>query len=101
MRNGREDRLISTIKRLAAEFLGRQLRIGNGALLTVSRVGLSSDGKRATIYLTVFPDAAEGKGLEAGRRQLGPLRELLKMRLGLKHPPYLIMALDEQEKNDG
>ncbi|MEK7552965.1 MAG: ribosome-binding factor A [Patescibacteria group bacterium] len=100
MKPERHDRLILTIKRLAAEFLERpKTATGTPApLITVSNVDLSGNAQRATIYLTVFPDESEALGLRLAEAARGPLRAELQTRLSLKRAPYLEVAIDEREK---
>lgn len=67
-------------------------------VLAVSRVKLGNKGRRAEIYVTVFPDAAEAEGLKEARRLRRPLQQFLRKQLTLKHTPYLEVLIDKEEK---
>ena len=55
----------------AAEFLAREANRNN--LITVTRVDMRSDGKHATIYITVLPESAEAAALKFANRNRGEL----------------------------
>lgn len=93
MRPGRDKRLASLIKRLAAEFLERE--IAAEFILTVNRAALEAAGGRAKIYVTIFPDQAETRGMSEARRLRRPLQLFLRSQLGLKNTPYLDILLDD------
>lgn len=96
MRPGREERLVSLIGRLAAEFLERE--ITEELILTVNRVELDAIGARAKIYVTVFPDAAEPVGISQARRLRRPLQQFLQTHLKSKRTPYIDVVIDDEEK---
>src|SRR3989344_5481904 len=96
MRPGRDKRLASLIKRLAADFLER--KVAEELILTVNRVALDEAGRQAKIYVTIFPDAAELAGIRAARRLRRPFQEFLKSQLRGHNTPYLDVLIDEEEK---
>lgn len=84
---------MSSIRRLAAEFLERE--IAAEFILTVNRAGLDAAADRAKIYVTIFPDSAEARGMSEARRLRRPLQLFLRSQLGLKNTPYLDILLDD------
>ncbi|HEY4525857.1 MAG TPA: ribosome-binding factor A [Candidatus Paceibacterota bacterium] len=93
----RNEKVAQSIKKLAAEFLGRE---GNRtSLITVTGASASPDLKRATIFITVLPTEKEAEVLGFVKRRLGDLREFLKEKLPIKTIPFLAVAIDLGEKN--
>ncbi len=92
MRPGRDQRLASLIKRLAAEFLEREL--ATEFILTVHRAALDPAGRQAKIYVSIFPDSAATKGMSEVRRLRRPLQLFLRSQLSLKTIPYLDILLE-------
>lgn len=84
--------MASLIKRLAAEFLERE--IAAEFILTVHRTTLDAAGRRAKIYVTIFPDSAAAKGMSEARRLRRPLQLFLRSQLDLKTIPYLDILLE-------
>jgi ribosome-binding factor A len=93
----RDERLREILRDLGAKFL---LLNGNGSsLLTVTNVELTSDGKRATIFFTVFPDNFEKTALEFAKRKRSEFKEFVKDNSKLGRIPLLDFEIDEGEKN--
>ncbi|HTE48826.1 MAG TPA: ribosome-binding factor A [Candidatus Paceibacterota bacterium] len=93
----RTERVANYIKELAAEFLGRVN--DRTSLVTVTSATCSSDLKRATIYMTVFPPEKEKPALQFAKRKRGELREYLKKNLTAKNIPFIDIAIDLGEKH--
>ena len=51
-----QERQAEALRTAAAEFLAREAN--RNSLITVTRTELSEDGKRAIVYITVFPELA-------------------------------------------
>lgn len=95
--SNRDERLIEILRDLAARFL---MLNGSGAsLLTVTRVELTSDGKRATIFFTVFPDNFEKTALKFTKRKRSEFKEFVKEHSKLGRIPLLDFEIDSGEKN--
>ena len=69
------------------------------SLITVTSCHVSPDLRRATVFITVFPDSKEKSALEFAKRKCKGLRELLKKNLPIKNIPFIEMAIDFGEKN--
>jgi len=89
--------MANQIKELAAQFLGRENN--RTSLLTVTSCSVSSDLKRATIFIIVFPSSKERGALGFVKRKRRELREFLKNKMPIKIIPFLDVAIDEGEKN--
>ncbi len=97
MSQHRRERLLSSLKRLTAEFLQRQA--GTQSVITVTGFELSSDTKRATIMISVFPDHKSPAAIDFANRQGGELREYIKTNLKLRQLPSFHFIMDEGEKH--
>lgn len=69
------------------------------SLLTVTNVELTPDGKRATIFFTVFPAEYEKTALEFAKRKRSEFKEFLKDNSKLGRIPLLDFEIDTGEKN--
>lgn len=96
MRPGREQRLGSLMRRLAAQFLNRE--VADKLIITVNRAEVIDRGQRAKIYVTVFPDEAERAGWRELKRLRWPLQQFLQKQIPLKRVPFFSLVIDEEEK---
>lgn len=95
--SNRNDRISEILHDLGARFL--LLNGNNSSLLTVTRVELTSDGKRATIFFTVFPADFEKTALEFAKRKRKEFKEFVKDNSKLGRIPLLDFEIDAGEKN--
>ncbi len=95
----RNERIRDILHDLGARFLS--LNASPAALLTVTRVELSDDGKRATILFTVFPDSEQLQktALEFAKRKRSEFKEFLKEHSKLGRIPQMDFNIDLGEKN--
>jgi len=93
----RNEKVASLIKEMTAEFLGRV--DNHTSLITITGATASPDLKRATIYITVLPEAKERDALAFVKRQRSELRGLLKKKMEIKNIPFLDFEIDQGEKN--
>ena len=68
-------------------------------MITVTRVLLSPDGKRATIMISVMPQDKEKAAYGFIKRNLGELRKNISKNLKINPVPFLDVEIDEGEKN--
>lgn len=95
--DNRHERMQEALREVAAEFMAREA--GRSTLITITRVLLSEDNKRATIYMTVLPDNAEENALSFANRNRTELKTFFKTRIKGALPPDLVFAIDLGEKN--
>ena|SRR3989344_7604493 len=91
------DKLESAVGELAAEFLERES--DRTSLITVTNTRLSDDLRRATVLISVFPEAQEEVALNFARRHGATLQEFLRKKLRARGIPFIDFALDRGEKN--
>jgi ribosome-binding factor A len=82
---------------MAARFL--LLEGNNSSLLTITNVVLTKDGKRATIFFTVFPESYEKTALEFAKRKRSEFKQFVRDNSRLGMIPQLDFAIDAGEKN--
>lgn len=93
----RTDKVANYIKENAATFLNRENN--RTSLITVTSATCSPDLKRATIFISVFPQEKEKSALDFLKRKRGELREFLKKNMTTKNIPFIDVAIDLGEKH--
>ena len=93
----RSEKIKNAIKELSATFIEKEA--GPTSMITVTRVLLSSDNKRATIMVSVLPREKEKAAYGFIKRNLGELRKYVNKGLRINPIPYLDVMIDEGEKN--
>ncbi len=97
MSNFRSEKITNHIKELAAMFIEKEA--GPTSLITVTRVLLSPDNKKASIMISVLPRDKEDAAFGFVRRNLGELRKYISKGLKVNPVPFLDVKIDEGEKN--
>jgi ribosome-binding factor A len=85
------------VKELTAQFLNREST--NASLITVTSASVSPDLKKATIFITAFPDTGEKTALLFAKRKRSEMREFLKEYMQTKNVPFIDVEIDRGEKN--
>ena len=93
----RSEKITNHIRELSATFIEREA--GPTSMITVTRVILSPDNKRAKIMITVMPKEKEQAAFGFIRRNLGDLRKYVAKGLRVNPIPFLDVEIDEGEKN--
>ncbi len=93
----RDEKVKEQVKNFAAEFLQRESN--HLSLITVTNVGLSKDGKAATIFFTVLPPEKEKAALDFVKRKRSDFRAYVKDHSRIQRLPFFDFAIDEGEKN--
>ena len=93
-RNGRVQEII---RQLAAQYLS--IESNRTSLITVTGIDVSSDGKSATILISVLPVDASDSALNFVKRKRTDFRTYVKKNSKLRRLPYFDFALDMGEKN--
>ncbi len=93
----RKERITEIIHDLAARFL--EMENNGSSLVTVTSTVLSSDGKRATIFFTVFPDTFQKTALEFAKRKRSEFKHYVQNNSKLGRIPQMDFEIDLGEKN--
>lgn len=93
----RGEKIKNQIKELSAIFIERIA--SPTSMITVTRVLLSPDNKKAKIMISVLPKEKENAAYGFLRRNLGEIRKYISKNLKIKPIPYLEIEIDEGEKH--
>lgn len=93
----RHVRVVSLIQELAATFI--QHEANTDPLITITRVDLSPDFKRSTIFFTTIPEEKENDALIFLQRSASELRRFIKQKSNLKFIPHIDVAIDYGERH--
>jgi len=76
----------------------RELEVGPGILVTVTKVDISADFSHARVYVTIFPDNITGTVLDKLRKQRKDYQYFLADIVRSGRSPQLQFFIDEQAK---
>lgn len=93
----RQEKVEGVLQSIVASFLTREA--GTKSVITVTHCDVSSDLKKVTAFISVFPPEHELEALNFARRQRSEIREIFKEKLSMKSIPHLEIEIDEGEKN--
>lgn len=93
----REQKIAARISEEAAKYFASESN--RQSLITVTRTEVSSDGRTATIFISVLPESAEESVLSFARRSRSLLRKFVMTHLPVPHIPTLDVVLDAGEKH--
>lgn len=93
----RNEKIKNNIKEIAALYIEHEA--SPASLITVTRVILSPDAKKATIMISVLPKEKENAAYGFIKRNLGELRKHVTKNLRINPIPFLDVQIDEGEKN--
>lgn len=93
----RKEKITEVIAHTAAEWIEKEG--GPQSMITVTKVEMSSDFQKATIFVTVFPDEKEEKAMEFLNRNLHEFRDYVKEKTRLARVPWFSFSRDGGEKS--
>ena len=88
-----QERTESVLRRLAAQFFQN---ISSASLLTVTSCRLSSDGKRATIFVSVLPEEEGPATYEYAKRRLSEFQEYVREHVRIHSVPFFEISLAKE-----
>jgi ribosome-binding factor A len=91
------ERHAEALREAAAEYLAREAN--RNYLITVTRTQFSESGKRAIVYITVFPDSGEKQALEFANRNRGEVGKFLSERTRGVRLPQIEFQIDVGDKH--
>lgn len=91
------ERYAEALREAAAEFLAREAN--RNTLITVTRTGISEDGKSAVVFITVYPETGEEAALKFANRNRGELGKFLSARTKGMRLPHIEFQIDLGDKN--
>jgi ribosome-binding factor A len=93
----RHDRAASLIKEIVAKFI--QIEANPNPLITVTRVTVSPDYRKVTVFITTIPDGREADALIFLKRNASEMRGFVKKKSNLKIIPHLEFSVDYGERH--
>jgi ribosome-binding factor A len=97
MSGERKEKVEELVRRLAADFFERESN--RDSLISITRVDLTPDLKRAVILISVLPESKEKAVLDFAMRMRTPLREYIKKNVSTRVVPHIEVQLDMGEKH--
>ncbi|MBU1557933.1 ribosome-binding factor A [Patescibacteria group bacterium] len=95
--NLRQNKVKDLLKGLAAQFL--QSESNYTSLITVTSADVSTDFKRATIFVTIFPEESEEDAMNFLKRKRKGFKEFVMAKAKLRRIPFFDFEIDRGEKN--
>jgi ribosome-binding factor A len=92
----RQEKIEQLIQKLAGEFIERESN--RNSLITVTRVFVPTDMKRANIMVTVLPEGHEDNAINFLKRMRGEFKEYFKKHAKVGRIPFFDFSLDKGEK---
>ncbi|MEW5908110.1 MAG: ribosome-binding factor A [Patescibacteria group bacterium] len=92
----RQEKVSSVLKNIIASFL--QSDPFYGIIISVTRIEISGDLKKAKVFISIFPSEKEKEILDSLHKKRNDLREFIKSRLKMKFLPHLEIEIDKGEK---
>ncbi len=96
MQDFRQEKTEQLVQKLAGEFIERESN--RNSLITVTRVYIPSDLKRATILFTVLPEGQETNALNFLKRMRSEFKEYFKKHAKIGRIPFFDFEIDKGEK---
>jgi len=90
-----QERQAEALRTAAAEFLSREANRNN--LITVTRAEMSGDGKRATIFITVFPESGETENVAIFGSSQGEQRGRFLLKAAAENHPVPVAVADHRQ----
>lgn len=92
----RSEKIANNIKELMSAFI--EENSNRQSMITLTNVFLTSDFKRVTLFVTVFPEHSENAGIDFLKRQRSAARDYLKKHSRLARLPFIDFEIDKGEK---
>lgn len=94
MRPYHKEQLSSLIQKELGEIIAKEIEPGPGTLVTISEVEVSSDFKRAIIWVAVIPGETSEEALEILEKARGYLQHHLGEKIRTRVIPRIEFAID-------
>lgn len=92
----RAEKISNNIKELLGAFI--EENSNRKSMITITNIYLTSDFKRVTLFVTVFPEQSENAALDFLKRQRSDARDYLKKHSRLARLPFIDFEIDKGEK---
>lgn len=92
----RAEKISHVLKEIIGTFI--EENSNRQSMITVTNSHLTSDFKKVTLFVTVFPEQSENAALDFLKRQRSEAREYLKKHSRLARIPFIDFEIDKGEK---
>lgn len=92
----KQEKVEHLVQKIASEYIERESN--RNSLITVTRVYIPSDLKRATILVTVLPEGHEENAINFLKRSRGEFKEYFKKHAKIGRIPFFDFELDKGER---
>lgn len=93
----RQSKIANLLKEIVATFVLHEAN--TNPMITVTRVDISPDLKRAIVFFTTIPDGREQDALIFLKRSASDLRKYVKQKASFKHIPHFDFMVDAGERH--
>lgn len=93
----RKEKIIEVIHKAASEFIQRESN--RDSMITVTRIELSSDLKKAIVLVTAFPEHKEEAAIDFLKRNRGEFRHFVNKNTKIQQMPWFDFEIDQGEKS--
>ena len=97
MAGERKDKVGSVLKKIVSSFV--RLQFETNVIISVTKVTIADNLKRATVFITVYPESKEVEILKQFKEKEYDLRQHVKKHFKSKFLPIFHVAIDYGEKN--
>ncbi|MBU3925762.1 ribosome-binding factor A [Patescibacteria group bacterium] len=94
----RHEKVCSLLQNLSASFISREFIGKPGILISVTKIEISKDFKKSTVFVSIFPEEKEKEILKSLKRRLSDLRDYVKSNAKMKFLPFFEIKTDQGEK---
>lgn len=92
-----QESLEKEIRKYASDYITREA--SRLSLITITRCEISSDGKRAVLFMSILPEKAEPIAMDFLKRHQDYIRRWVQQHSKIRAVPWLRFTLDQGEKN--
>lgn len=93
----RDERIRDIVSKLASEFITSESN--HKSLITVTKVDLTKDFKKALIFVTVLPETQENAAIDFLKRQRSEFKNYVRKESRIVRVPQFDFLIDEGEKS--
>ena len=93
----RLQRLDQVLREELSKILDREIEFPEGAMVTITRIGVSPDARYATAFISVIGSSEKGT-LEILGKNVYPIQQIVNRRLRMRPVPKIRFVIDEDEE---
>ena len=95
----RQEKVCALLQNIVSSFISHESIALSGTLISVTKIEITSDFKKAKIFINVFPEDKEKETLNLLKNRLSDLKQYVKTRIKMKFLPFFEIEIDKGEKS--